>query len=131
YEHIRLTVLDISTRRQALTQTGLDPDVPALAEVPSAAAEVAAQFALQQQAQQAAAAAQNGGVPNGAQGPDPRLNPDGSQPAQNADSQMPDLADSGAGESGAGEPQQASPNGLPPSVTPPGSPRRIDMPGGG
>ena len=134
YEHIRLTVLDISTRRQALTQTGLDPDVPALAEVPSAAAEVAAQFALQQQAQQAAAAAQNGGVPNGAEGPDPRLNPDGSAtpPPAPDETQMPDIADSAtqqpAGPQPAGPPQQAAPQQMPPSVKPPGSPRRIGLP---
>jgi hypothetical protein len=135
YEHIRLTVLDISTRRQALTQTGLDPDVPALAEVPSAAAEVAAQFALQQQAQQAAAAAQNGGVPNGAEGPDPRLNPDGSAtpPPAPDETQMPDIAESGvaqpAGQQQAGPPQQAAPpQQMPPSVQPPGSPRRIGLP---
>jgi len=135
YEHIRLTVLDISTRRQALTQTGLDPDVPALAEVPSAAAEVAAQFALQQQAQQAAAAQQNGGVPNGAEGPDPRLNPDGSAtpPPAPDETQMPDIADSAtqqpAGQQQAGPPQQAAPpQQMPPSVQPPGSPRRIGLP---
>lgn len=128
YQHIRLTVLDISTRRQALTQTGLDPDVPALAEVPSAAAEVAAQFALQQQAQQAAAAAQNGGVPNGAEGPDSRLNPDGTEaPPAPTDAQTPDLADAGV-EQPAGPPQQASAPGLPPAVKPPNSPRRIDLP---
>src|ERR1017187_5061657 len=123
YGHIENTVLDITTRRLALTQTGLDPDVPALAEVPSAAAATGAQAALQgqqQQADQQAAAQQNGGVPNGAQGPDPRLSPDGS-----AQDQMPDIAASGV----AGAPQQASPTGLPPSVKPEGSPRRIDMPG--
>lgn len=122
YEHVKNTVLDITTRRIMLTQAGLDPDVPALAEVPSAAAAEAAQAALQ--AQQLAAQ-QNGGVPNGAQGPDARLNPDGSQqqPAPD-DTQMPDIAASGV----AGAPQQASPAGLPPEVKPEGSPRRIDLP---
>jgi hypothetical protein len=123
--HIQNTVLDITTRRMMLTQAGLDPDVPALAEVPSAAAAVAAQAAQQAQAL-AAAAAQNGGVPNGAEGPDPRLNPDGTQPQpQDADTQMPDIAASGV----AGAPEQASPGALPATVKPEGSPRRIDMPG--
>lgn len=119
YGHIQNTVLDVTTRRVMLTQAGLDPDVPALAEVPSAAAAVAAQAALQAQAE---AAAQNGGVPNGAQSPDPRLNPDGTQPAPPPnDAQMPDLAAAGA--------PQAAPAGLPPTVKPEGSPRRIDIPG--
>jgi len=121
--HIQNTVLDITTRRMMLTQAGLDPDVPALAEVPSAAASVAAQAALQAQQN---AAQQNGGVPNGAEGADPRLNPDGTSPAPPQDNgQMPDLADSGT----VGPPEQASPAGLPPSVKPMGSPRKIDLPG--
>lgn len=122
YGHISNTVLDITSRRIHLTQAGLDPDVPALAEVPSAAAAVAAQAAEMAQ-QQAQAAAQNGGVPNGAEGPDPRLNPDGTAPTppQNG-AQMPDLAAAGA-------PQQAAPEQLPPDIKPAGSPRRIDMPG--
>ncbi len=126
--HIQNTVLDITTRRLMLTQAGLDPDVPALAEIPSGAAQVAAQAS--QMAQQAAqqAAAQNGGVPNGAEGPDPRLSPDGTQPTTAGDAaQMPDIADSGV----AGPTQQASPDGLPAVVKPAGSPRRIDLPGGG
>ena len=118
--HISNTVLDITQRRIHLTQAGLDPDVPALAEVPSAAAAVAEQAAqMAQQMQQAAAAAQNGGVPNGAEGPDPRLNPDGTQPQGGG--QLPDIA-------AAGLPQQAAPPGLPPDVKPYGSPRRIDIP---
>lgn len=121
--HIQNTVLDITTRRMMLTQAGLDPDVPALAEVPSAAASVAAQASLQAQQSQQQAAAQNGGVPNGAEGPDPRLGPDGS-PAQQADTGMPDIADSGVQ-----GPVQAAPAGLPAEVKPEGSPRRIDMPG--
>jgi hypothetical protein len=125
YEHVKNTVLDITTRRMTLTQAGLDPDVPALAEVPSAAAQVAAQAAL---AAQQAAAQQNGGVPNGAEGPDDRLNPDGSQPAPAPDdSQMPDLAESGVS-APAGAPEQASPAAMPPTVKPAGSPRRIDIP---
>jgi hypothetical protein len=120
YGHVKNTVLDIATRRMELTQTGLDPDVPALAEVPSAAAQVGAQAALQAQAE---AAAQNGGVPNGAEGPDARLNPDGTQPAP-PEGSMPDIADSGVQ-----GPQQAAPQGLPQAVKPAGSPRRIDMPG--
>ncbi len=120
YGHIQNTVLDITTRRMMLTQAGLDPDVPALAEVPSAAAQTAAQQALQ--AQQLAAQ-QNGGVPNGAEGPDDRLNPDGTQPAPPG-AQMPDLADSGM------QPQQAAPAGLPPDIKPEGAPRRIDLPAG-
>ena len=84
--------------------------MPALAEVPSAAAEVAAQFALQQQAQQAAAAAQNGGVPNGAEGPDPRLNPDGTPaPPAPDESQMPDIADSGVAQPAGGAAQTSWP----------------------
>jgi hypothetical protein len=122
--HISNTVLDITTRRLMLTQAGLDPDVPALAEVPSAAASVAAQASLQAQQAQQQAAAQNGGVPNGAEGPDARLNPDGTQPATQADTQMPDIADSGVQ-----GPEQAAPAGLPPNVKPEGSPRRIDLPG--
>ncbi|HEY6766635.1 MAG TPA: hypothetical protein VI386_17890 [Candidatus Sulfotelmatobacter sp.] len=118
--HIQNTVLDITSRRIHLTQAGLDPDVPALAEVPSAAAAVAAQAAeMAQQMQQAAQ--QNGGVPNGAEGPDARLNLDGTQPAGG---QMPDIAADGI----AGAPQQASPMNTPPSVKPDGSPRRIDIP---
>jgi hypothetical protein len=133
YEHIKNTVLDITTRRQMLTQTGLDPDQPALAEVPSAAAATAAQAALQAQQQQAdAAAAQNGGVPNGAEGPDARLNPDGTQPAPAPDgSQMPDLADTNAPnapQQAAGGPIQAAPMAQPPSIKPPGSPRTIGVP---
>ena len=125
YGHISNTVLDITTRRMTLTQAGLDPDVPALAEVPSAAAQVAAQAALQAQQAQQQAAAQNGGVPNGAEGPDPRLNPDGTQPTPPPnEAQMPDLAAAGAT-----PPQQAAPAGLPPNVKPAGSPRRIDLPG--
>lgn len=130
YGHVRNTVLDITTRRLTLTQAGLDPDQPALAEVPAAAAQVAAQAAqaAQQQAAQAAAAAQNGGVPNGAEGPDDRLNPDGTQPSTpGGDSQMPDIA----ADAVAGPAQQASPQGLPSAVKPEGSPRRIDIPGGG
>jgi hypothetical protein len=118
--HISNTVLDITTRRMMLTQAGLDPDVPALAEVPSAAASVAAQASL---AAQQAAATQNGGVPNGAEGPDPRLNPDGTSPAPPAE--MPDIADSGVQ-----GPQQAAPSGMPADIKPEGSPRRIDLPAG-
>jgi DNA-directed RNA polymerase subunit RPC12/RpoP len=120
--HIQNTVLDITTRRLMLTQAGLDPDVPALAEVPSAAAATAAQASLQ--AQQLAAQ-QNGGVPNGAEGPDPRLNPDGTPSAPPANDQMPDIADSGVQ-----GPQQAAPPGMPDNVKPEGSPRRIDLPSG-
>ena len=120
--HIQNTVLDITTRRMMLMQAGLDPDVPALAEVPSAAAATAAQASLQAQQY---AAQQNGGVPNGAEGPDDRLNPDGTQPAPPADQQMPDLADSGVQ-----GPQQAAPSGLPDDIKPAGSPRRIDLPAG-
>lgn len=119
YQHIQNTVLDITTRRMMLTQAGLDPDVPALAEVPSQAAAIAAEASAQAQ-QLAAAAAQNGGVPNGAEGPDNRLSQDGTQPQQ-----MPDIADSGV----AGPPQQPSPQQMPPDVKPEGSPRRIDLPG--
>jgi hypothetical protein len=120
YGHIQNTVLDITSRRIHLTQAGLDPDVPALAEVPSAAATIAAQAA---QIAQQQAAAQNGGAANGAEGPDPRLNPDGTAPVPPQEgSQMPDLAAAGA-------PQQAAPPQLPPEVKPEGSPRRIDMPG--
>ena len=126
--HVSNTVKDIVTRRLMLTQTGLDPDQPALAEVPSAAAATAAQATLQAQAAQQAAAAQNGGVPNGAEGPDDRLNPDGTQPAPAPDdTQMPDLADCGTPQP-AGPPQQASPAAMPPSVKPANSPRRIDIP---
>ena len=126
--HIQNTVLDITSRRIHLTQAGLDPDVPALAEVPSQAAAVAEQAAQMMQA----AAAQNGGVPNGAEGPDDRLNPDGTQPAPAPDdTQVPDLAASGVPEPPAGGPQQAAPAAAPPMITPPGSPRRIDIPGGG
>jgi len=133
YGHITNTVLDITTRRQMLTQTGLDPDQPALAEVPSAAAATAAQAALQAQAAaQQAAAAQNGGVPNGAEGPDERLNPDGTQPAPAPDgSQMPDLADTGAPNApqpAAGAPVQAAPMAQPAGIKPPGSPRTISVP---
>jgi hypothetical protein len=120
YAHIENTVLDITTRRMKLTQAGLDPDVPALAEVPSQAAAIAAAAAEMAEAQ-AAAATQNGGVPNGAEGPDPRLGPHGEpQP-------MPDIAESGV----AGPPTQPSPEGMPAEVKPQGSPRKIDVPGGG
>lgn len=69
YEHIKNTVLDITTRRIALTQAGLDPNVPALSEVPSADSVIGAQAA--------AAAMQGGGVPSGAEQPDPRLDATG------------------------------------------------------
>lgn len=122
--HIQNTVLDITTRRLMLTQAGLDPDVPALAEVPSAAASVAAQASLQAQQAQQQAAAQNGGVPNGAEGPDSRLNPDGTAAAPPQNDQMPDIADSGVQ-----GPVQAAPAGIPDEIKPAGSPRRIDVPG--
>jgi len=121
YQHISNTVTDIVARRVHLTQAGLDPDVPALAEVPSQDAAQAA-LAAQQLAQQQAAA-QSGGQASGAEGPDPRLSPDGTHPALPPDTQMPDLAAAGA-------PQQASPAAMPPEIKPDGSPRRIDIPGG-
>jgi hypothetical protein len=129
--HIANTVTDITARRIHLTQMGLDPDVPALTEVPSQAAAVGEQAAQMLQAQQAAAQ-QNGGVPSGAEGPDDRLNPDGTQmvPASE-DTQVPDLAAAGIAQPPAGAPQQAAPAGAPPTVMPPGSPRRIALPGGG
>ena len=132
YGHIQNTVLDITTRRAMLTQAGLDPDQPALAEVPSAAAKVAAEAALQAQQQQAqaqqAAAAQNGGVPSGAEGPDARLDANGVAPGPQGQMQTPDIAASGAPQP-AGPPVQAAPPGLPPRVQPPGSPRGITIPG--
>ena len=132
YGHIQNTVLDITTRRASLTQAGLDPDVPALAEVPSAAAKVAADAAMQErqaqlQAQQAAAQ-QNGGVPNGAEGPDARLDANGVAPGPLGQMQTPDIAASGAPQP-AGPPQQASPAVGPPGVKPPGAPRTIPIPG--
>lgn len=125
-QHIEATATDIATRRVALTQAGLDPDVPALAEVPSNEAVQTAQQAalLEQQAQQQAAAAQNGGVPNGAQGPDPRLNAQGAaQPGQAGPAQQtPDIANLGVNQ---GMPAGNAPN----SIKPPGSPREIQIPG--
>ena len=128
YGHIQNTVLDITTRRAMLTQAGLDPDVPALAEVPSAAATVAAQAALQAQKDQAAAAQQNGGVPSGAEGPDARLDQNGVAPGPIGNMQTPDIAASGAPQP-AGPPVQAAPAAMPPGVKPPGSPRTIPIPG--
>lgn len=112
YEHIKNTVLDIVTRRVMLTQAGLDPDVPALAEVPSADATIAAQ---------AAAAQQNGGVPSGAEGPDERLNAAGepNQPEAPAQGEMtPDIAA-----------LMQQPGEIPAQIKPEGSPRTINIPG--
>lgn len=109
-EFIKTLVLDITTRRMMLTQAGLDPDTPALAEVPSGDAAVAAQ---------AAAQAQGGGVPSGAEGPDPRLDASGAPiPGGNVGApQTPDIAMMGEGGDGTT------------SIRPPGSPRPINIPG--
>lgn len=120
-EHIKETVADMVARRVALTQAGLDPDVPALAELPSGGAVIGAEAGAQDTAQaQQMAAQQNGGVPSGAEGPDPRLSADGT--AQN----MPQ-----PGEPGFSAP---NPNALPDiaqpnPLKPPGAPRAIHMPG--
>lgn len=121
-QHIEATVTDIVTRRVMLTQAGLDPDVPASAEIPSSEAAQAAQAV--QAAQAAQAAAQNGGVANGAEGPDPRLNaqgaPNQAQPNGNAvpPQQTPDIA-------AMGMPPGSTPN----SIRPEGAPRSIQIPG--
>ena len=113
-EHIKNTVADIVSRRVALTQVGLDPDVPATAEIASGDATLAAQVA--------AAAQQNGGVPNGAQGPDARLGPDGTPaPAPVGPPQTPDIGAAGGIGANPGGPQQ---------IKPEGSPRTINIPGG-
>lgn len=75
-EHIKETVADMVARRVALTQAGLDPDVPALAEIPSGAATVGAMAGAQDVAK-AQAMQQGGGVPSGAEGADPRLDANG------------------------------------------------------
>lgn len=128
-QHIEATAADIATRRVALTQAGLDPDVPALAEVPSNEAVQTAQQAalLEQQAQQQAAAMQSGGQSSGAQGPDPRLNANGAPAQQGAQGPTPDIAAQGIsnGAVNQGMPQGSAPN----SIKPPGSPREIQIPG--
>lgn len=128
-QHIEDTAKDIVVRRVELTQMGLDPDVPATAEIPSTEAALSAQQAqqmAQQQAQRAqqeqAAAQQNGGAPNGAQGPDPRLTAQGTQPGQAGPGQTPDIANMGVN-------QGMPPGNAPGSIKPPGSPREIQIPG--
>lgn len=121
-EYCKNLALDIATRRLALTQAGIDPDVPATAEIPSGEAQAGAQAA--QQAQQAQAAAQSGGVPSGAEGPDPRLDAQGnalpgSELAPNA--AIPDIG---------GSPEDYLGNASPAGVKPPGSPRTIPLPPG-
>lgn len=108
-EHIKNTVTDIISRRVALTQVGLDPDVPATAELASGDATLAAQVM---------SANQNGGAPNGAEGPDSRLGPTGA-PAPQGPPQTPDIA---AGAVVGGNPASAAapPNpaaiGIPPGA---------------
>jgi hypothetical protein len=108
-EHIKNTVTDIISRRVALTQVGLDPDIPATSELSSGDATLAAQVM---------AANQNGGVPNGAEGPDGRLGPDGI-PQPQGPPQTPDIA-AGAGAISPGA--TASINSQP-------SPAAINIPG--
>lgn len=67
--HIQNTVVDIVARRMALAQQGIDPSLPVTADIPSADAQLGAQAA--------AASLQGGGVPSGAEGPDPRLDATG------------------------------------------------------
>jgi predicted nucleic acid-binding Zn-ribbon protein len=74
--HIQAHVADIVARRAALMGAGLNPDDPSLGELSSGMAAVAAQAT---QEQMMLAGAQNGGVPNGAEGPDSRLSPDGAK----------------------------------------------------
>jgi hypothetical protein len=69
YMHIQATVADIVARQVAFSAIGVDPNNPALAEMGSGEANLAQQ-----------AMAQAGGVPNGAEGPDPRLTANGSKP---------------------------------------------------
>lgn len=94
--HIKATVYDIVTRRSMFGALGLDPDQPQNAEFTSADALTAAQT-------------QNGGVPNGAEGPDSRLSPVGTAgPGQMAAAgagqvqpeQTPDIADGGGMQAG-------------------------------
>lgn len=105
-EYLTNLATDIATRRMMLTQAGLDPDVPALAEIPSGEAAAAL----------AAAAGQNGGVPNGAEGPDPRLDPQG------LPLPTPDIGAVGPPE--IDTPQNPSPD----EIHPAGSPQSIRVP---
>lgn len=89
--HIRAHVVDMMQRQQALAMAGIDPSNPQMGGLmTSGDAQAAAMAAAQAQA---ATAAQNGGVPNGAEGPDARLNAQGAvPPGAAAPSGPPDLA---------------------------------------
>jgi hypothetical protein len=102
-EHIKNTVADIVARRVALTQVGLDPDVPATAEIASGDAGLAAQVA---------ASAQGGQQAPPADGSEPL--PPGQSPP-NGPPQTPDIA------AGAGMPMPQEP----------AAPRQIPGVGGG
>ena len=74
-QHIQNHVSDIVQRAQAMQMAGLNVEDPQFAELTTGNAQLMAQMSAQ-------AAAQNGGVPNGAQGPDARLTAGGSAPPQ-------------------------------------------------
>lgn len=116
-EYCKMLAADIAARRMALTQAGIDPDVPATAEIPSgeAAAGIQARNALD------AAAQQNGGVPNGAEGPDPRLDAQGNPNANSGLAPLPDIG---------GAPEDYTGGDVPTGIKPPGSPQTIPLPPG-
>jgi hypothetical protein len=69
--HIRAHVTDMMQRQQALAMAGINPTDPNMGGIMTSGEAQAAAMA---------AAGQNGGVPNGAQGPDDRLNAQGAAP---------------------------------------------------
>lgn len=106
YEHIDATVANFVQRRQALQSMGLDPDSPGMEEITGGQAAVAAATMQGIQEQQMAAAGQNGGVANGAEGPDARLDGSGAKHAGSTkpDAQpgiVPDIAGGGQAPPGA------------------------------
>jgi hypothetical protein len=118
-EYCKMRMYDVAQRRVWLTAAGMDPDVPALTEIPQALAQAGLVAGTQAQ-QQIAAATQSGGQPSGATSPDPRLDNEGKPKAGSGlpgAPPSPDIA-------------ETLPIGgpMPPSVHPEGSPRAINLP---
>ena len=88
-QHIVTHVQNIVARTQALQAAGMNPSDPQFTEQRMGLTE--AQIAAQM------AAGQNGGVPNGAEGPDPRLTPQGAKIPPQEPPPPPDLAAAGEG----------------------------------
>jgi hypothetical protein len=91
-KHIDDTVKNFVQRRMAMQSMGLDPDSPGMEEITGGQAAVAAATFAQAQEQ---AAMQAGGVPNGAEGPDTRLDASGAKHA--GSTKVPDIAGGGGG----------------------------------